>query len=156
MKCSLIFMVCIVASVAAAESNSDADAVEAPPVKSQLMGSGVGLSLTEAIQLIDDRDYRAAVKKLKLLSKSHENNSEVWRLLGVASFKKGDFLGSKIAFEKSLEIDSENSQTLSEQAVLFMSIGDRESARSNLYKLDAICPDGCEARDQVASSLDLL
>lgn len=154
MKFYLVFLASLTVGVTAADTGVETD--DAPPVKSQFSESGVQSELGKIIQLIDKRDYRTAVRILKPLAKSSKENPEIWRLLGIASLKKGDYLGAKIAFEKSLEIDSENSRTLSAQAELFMSIGDRDSARSNLYKLDTICPSGCEDRDRVASLLDLL
>ena len=109
--------------------------------------------LDDVHRLIENKDYRAAVVELKELSKSNESNLEVWQLLGLAAHNKGDYLRSKIAFEKALELDPDNELILGLQSDLFLSIGDRKSALSNLEKLKVLCPDGCDSRERIALAL---
>ena len=109
--------------------------------------------LDDVHRLIENKDYRAAVVELKQLSKLNESNAEVWQLLGVAAHNKGDYLRSKIAFEKALELDPEDAVTVGLQSDLFLSIGDKQSARSNLEKLKRLCPNGCESRERIATAL---
>ena len=109
--------------------------------------------LDDVHRLIENKDYRAAVVELKELSNSNESNLEVWQLLGLAAHNKGDYLRSKIAFEKALELDPDNELILGLQSDLFLSIGDRKSALSNLEKLKVLCPDGCDSRERIALAL---
>ena len=156
MKFRLILFAIIIAAHAAADEPATTNSEEGALAARSSENANPESPLSAIEQLIEQGDYQDAVRKLKPLAKSNKDNPEIWQLLGVASLKKGDYLGSKVAFEKSLKLDAENSQTLRLQAELFISIGDKASARSNLYKLEAICPNSCEARDQVASALGLL
>jgi len=126
--------------------NASSNSVNNAPFQSMMDG---------ARQLLAEENYRAAAVELKQLAKSNESNPEVWSLLGMAAHRKGDFLGSKIAFEKALKLDPDNKTTLGFQADLFLSIGDKQSAHSNLEKLKVLCPSGCDSRERIASALGL-
>ncbi len=121
----------------------------------QINQPGYESMLAGVQQLMAEEDYRAAVAELKELSKSYASQPEVWRLLGLAAHKKGDYLRSKTAFEKALSLAPADITTLGLQADLFLSMGDKNSARSNLGILDVLCPDGCESRERIASALGL-
>lgn len=144
MKYRLLILVYLCTAAGAAAANNTPEAVSVSANSSDNYDTRSQLASIK--QLIDSGDFRDAVSKLKLLSKTHQEDPEIWRLLGVASLGKGDFLGSKVAFEKSLKLDPENSQTLSLQTELFVSIGDKKSAQSNRDKLAVICPNGCDLK----------
>jgi len=112
--------------------------------------------LAEAKELIAKKNYRGAFVELKKLSEGNQNNAEVWQLLGMAAHKKGDFLRSKVAFEKALELNPDDQKALGLQADLFLSIGDKQSARDNLSKLKELCPAGCAPLERIAMALSQL
>ena len=126
--------------------NASSNSVNSSPIQSMMDG---------ARQLLAEENYRAAAVELKQLAKSNELNPEIWSLLGRAAHLKGDYLGSKIAFEKALKLVPDDKTTLGFQADLFLSIGDKQSAHSNLEKLKVLCPSGCESRERIASALGL-
>lgn len=113
-----------------------------------------GKMLDSVQQLLADEDYRAAFVELRQLSKSHRSNPEVWRLLGLAAHKKGDYLRSKVAFEKALKLAPDDKIALGLQSDLYLSMGDKQSARSNLEKLKELCPNGCDSRERIAAALN--
>ncbi len=116
--------------------------------------SSLKAQLDAVANLLEQKDFTSAVRELKDLSRSYIGSADVWSLLGVASHKKGNFLGSMVAFEKSIKLNPDNRKTLSQQADLFLSMGDKQSARTNLDKLIKLCPNGCEQRDRIAAALN--
>lgn len=112
-----------------------------------------GSMLSQVKALLAKENYRGAFVELKKLSELDEKNPEVWQLLGMAAHKKGDFLRSKVAFEKALELNPDDQKAVGLQADLFLSIGDKQSARNNLNKLKELCPTGCPSRERIATAL---
>jgi len=157
MKTLLLLAFFTITSAAYTDDNiRDADSREVSASFHPINSTPFQSALEDVRQLLAAENYRAAVVDLKRLSKSNETNPEVWSLLGMAAHLKGDYLGSKIAFEKALQLDPDNETTLGFQADLFLSIGDQQSARSNLEKLKVLCPGGCETRERIATALERL
>ncbi len=157
MKTLLVVLIFILAplTVLANKLSSGAEpAVSAAVGQASNQETSLQAQLDAVAKLLEQKDFSNAVRELKNLSRSHTGNADVWSLLGVASHKKGNFLGSMVAFEKSIKLNPDNRITLSQQADLFLSIGDRQSAQSNLDKLNQLCPAGCEQRDRIAAALN--
>ncbi|ADL53353.1 tetratricopeptide repeat protein [Clostridium cellulovorans] len=65
-----------------------------------------------AVKLINDLRINDAIVALEECAKSSFNNINVLNALGLCMMKKGEYDKSKIYFERSLEIDKKNKETL--------------------------------------------
>ena len=109
--------------------------------------------LKSAKRLIYKERYKKAIKKLKKAVKEEPGNADAWNLLGFASRKKGDLEKSASAYTKALEIEPDHKGALEYQGELFLLQGDKAAATTNLEKLTALCPDGCEQIEQLTQAI---
>jgi hypothetical protein len=65
----------------------------------------------------------------------------------------GDYGNSKIFYEEALAIQPNHKLALEYQGELFLSLHDINSAQSNLIKLEALCPEGCDELQDLGAAV---
>jgi len=111
------------------------------------------IELKSAHELIEKEQYERAIRKLETAVDSDPNNADAWNLLGYASRKKGDLKRSAEAYGTALRLDPDHKDALEYQGELFLMLGDKAAAESNLAKLNALCPEGCEQVEELVAAI---
>ena len=105
-------------------------------------------------RLIYKEKYKRALKKLNTMVEKNEHIAETWNLLGFASRKTNDFDTADMAYKKALELNSNHLGALEYQGELYISMGKLALAKSNLEKLNQLCPSGCDEQQALAEALE--
>jgi tetratricopeptide (TPR) repeat protein len=100
--------------------------------------------INDAKKLIKKEKYKRAIGKLEKAQKEEPNNADIFNYLGFAHRKIGDYENSKIFYKEALAIQPDHKLALEYQGELFLTLHDINSAQSNLRKLEALCPQGCD------------
>jgi tetratricopeptide (TPR) repeat protein len=104
--------------------------------------------LTAVRALIDAKDFKGAIEKLKPLLQSNQH-ADVYNLMGYSLRKSGDLKQAATFYGKALDFDPNHKGALEYQGELFLEIGRIDQARTNLAKLAKLCPSGCEEREDL-------
>ncbi len=99
--------------------------------------------LTSARAKIKAKDWPSAITELQVLSDKHIN-ADVYNLLAFSLRKSGDYEKARSYYGKALDLDPNHRGALEYSGELFLKTGERDKARSNLRRLEALCPKGCE------------
>lgn len=102
-----------------------------------------GPDLTSARAKIKAKDWPAAVAELQGLSNTHQN-ADVYNLLAFSLRNSGDYAQARTYYGKALDLDANHRGALEYSGELYLKTGEADKARSNLQKLEALCPKGCE------------
>ncbi len=100
--------------------------------------------INDAKKLIKKEKYIRAIGKLEKAQREEPNNADIFNYLGFAHRKIGDYENSKIFYKEALAIQPDHKLALEYQGELFLTLRDINSAQSNLRKLEALCPQGCD------------
>ena len=100
--------------------------------------------INDAKSLIKKAKYKRAIGKLKKAQREEPSNADIFNYLGFAHRKIGDYENSKIFYKEALAIQPDHKLALEYQGELFLTLHDINSAQSNLRKLEALCPQGCD------------
>ena len=100
--------------------------------------------INDAMKLIKKEKYKRAIEKLEKAKKEEPDNADVFNYLGFAHRKIGNYDNSKVFYEEALTIQPDHKLALEYQGELFLTLNDTNSAQSNLIKLRALCPQGCD------------
>ena len=109
--------------------------------------------INDAKKLIKKEKYKRAIEKLKKAKKEEPDNADVFNYLGFAHRKIGDYDNSKIFYEEALAIQQNHKLALEYQGELFLTLNDISSAQSNLRKLEALCPQGCDELQDLGTAV---
>lgn len=109
--------------------------------------------LESASKLIHQEKYEQAIDILNQAIDSEPDNADAWNLLGYASRKEGNLAVSEEAYSKALRIDPNHKDALEYQGELFLMLGDKAAAGSNLAKLESLCPNGCEQLEMLMKAI---
>jgi Flp pilus assembly protein TadD len=101
---------------------------------------------------IEAKDYAAAIGLLTPLLIKYQD-PDVYNLLGFSYRKSGDQKQAATFYQKALDTDPNFKPTLEYQGEMFLLSGDVEHAKANLAKLAALCPSGCEEKDDLAKAI---
>lgn len=101
--------------------------------------------INDAKKLIEKEKYKRAIVKLEKAKKDEADNADIFNYLGFAHRKIGNYEESKIYYQEALSIQPDHKLALEYQGELFLTLNDINSAQSNLMKLEALCPQGCDA-----------
>jgi Flp pilus assembly protein TadD len=102
---------------------------------------------------IKAKNFPAAVTDLKGLIDQGVQHADVYNLLGFSLRKSGDQASAQTFYRKALDFDPDHKGALEYQGELFVEMGDIAQARGNLARLVALCPSGCEERDDLEKVL---
>src|SRR6201985_2601751 len=101
---------------------------------------------------IKAQDYAAALAELRDLAEDTQQ-ADVYNLLGFALRKTGDFKTSLTYYTKALELQPDHKAAREYLGELYVETGDIEKAREQLAVLAALCPGGCEEREDLQKAI---
>ena len=102
---------------------------------------------------IKAKNFPAAIIDLKGLIDQGVQHPDVYSLLGFSLRKNGDRTGALTFYRKALDFDPDHKGALEYQGELYVEMGDVAKARGNLARLVALCPAGCEEREDLEKAL---
>ena len=97
-----------------------------------------GKDYKSAIKLIRSKDYDKAIRKLKTLitaSSTDFTRADVYNELGFAYRKSDDFDNAAKYYKKALELDPEHLGAIEYQGEMYVDLGQKDNALSNLELL---------------------
>ena len=98
--------------------------------------------------------WQDAIDKLTLIVEADSTNADAYNLLGYALRHLDRTDRAMQAYKRALKLDPSHPGALDYQGVLFVMLGDLDSARANLARLEAICGTGCEEYEDLAEAID--
>jgi Flp pilus assembly protein TadD len=98
------------------------------------------------------KDHRGALSELLVLVEKSPH-ADVYNLMGFAHRKLGDFKQGLTYYRKALELDPDHRSALEYLGELYVETGELAKAREMLTKLEKLCPQGCEERDDLAKAI---
>ena len=108
--------------------------------------------LTAVRAKLKAKDHEAALADLlALVDKSP--HADVYNLMGFAFRKLGDFTQGLTYYRKALELDPDHRSALEYLGELYVETGELAKAREMLAKLEKLCPQGCEEREDLAKAI---
>jgi tetratricopeptide (TPR) repeat protein len=108
--------------------------------------------LTSPRAKIKAKDFKAAIDELAPLLATHQH-ADVYNLLGFSHRKSGDMKWAATYYAKALDFDADHKGALEYQGELFVELSQLDKARANLVKLVALCPTGCEEREDLEKAI---
>ena len=110
------------------------------------------LDLTAVRAKLKAKDHQAALADLlALVNKSPY--ADVYNLMGFAFRKLGDFTQGLTYYRKALDLDPDHRSALEYLGELYVETGELAKARELLAKLEKLCPQGCEEREDLAKAI---
>ena len=110
-------------------------------------------SMQEARTDIKAERWQDAVDKLTLIVDADSSNADAYNLLGYALRHLDRTDRAMQAYKRALKLDPNHKGALEYQGVLFVMLGDIDSARANLDKLEGICGTTCEEYEDLAEAI---
>lgn len=107
----------------------------------------------EAQTYIKQRRFDLAVAVLREAADASPENADVWNLIGYSQRNRGNLKESSEAYAKALSLDPDHLGALEYQGELFLLTGDIASAEKNLKRLQVLCSDGCEEKDELSAAI---
>lgn len=113
----------------------------------------VPLDLDDAKARLKAEDYAGALALLRPMERTVVH-ADLFNLIGFALRKSGKPAEGMEYYMRALDLDPYHKGALEYQGELFALQGNLARARANLDRLAAICPQGCEERDDLAAAID--
>jgi Flp pilus assembly protein TadD len=127
--------------------------MSASPVLAVDTGGTATPSMQEARTDIKAERWQDAVDKLTLIVGADTTNADAYNLLGYALRHLDRTDRAMQAYERALTLNPSHKGALEYQGVLFVMLGDLDSARANLAMLEAICGTSCEEYEDLAEAI---
>lgn len=108
--------------------------------------------LTAVRAKIKAKEFASARDDLFKLVNTHEH-ADVFNLLGFSLRKTGDYKNALTYYHKALELDPKHLGALEYLGELYVETKQPENAREQLAKLVALCPNGCEEREDLEKAI---
>ena len=102
--------------------------------------------------LIKEKQFAKAVEALHILERTNQT-ADLYNLLGFSLRNLGEFERSAENYRRALSLDPDHRSALEYQGELFLQLGDVARAQENLRRLVALCPQGCEEREDLELAL---
>ncbi|MEM9148372.1 MAG: tetratricopeptide repeat protein [Pseudomonadota bacterium] len=109
--------------------------------------------LEESVQLIEQEAYDQALPILEDLAKTQPANADVLNLLGFAHRKTGNLDLSGAYYQRALYLKPDHLGALEYQGELFLLQGNIQGAKDNLRRLEILCAEGCEEREELDEAI---
>ena len=103
---------------------------------------------------IEEGKYGRSVRVLNDIIEREPKNADAYNLLGYVHRKMGNLDDSAYNYKHALTIDPDHKGALEYQGELFLKQDKPDKARANLKRLDELCPDGCEERNDLAEAIE--
>jgi len=107
----------------------------------------------EAIRLTEAGRYDLSVPMLESVLARLPGDPDILTYLALALRRTGRHAEAEARYAEALARDAAHLPALAYQGVLFLETGRREAAAANLRRLEALCPEGCAARDDLAREI---
>ncbi len=108
--------------------------------------------LTSARAKIKAKDFKGALAELMpMLDKVQ--HADLYNLIGFSLRKSGDMKQAATFYGKALDFDANHKGALEYQGEMFVELGQVDKAKANLVKLVALCPTGCEEREDLEKAI---
>jgi tetratricopeptide (TPR) repeat protein len=108
--------------------------------------------LTSPRAKIKAKDFAGAITELTPLLATHQH-ADIYNLLGFSYRKSGDMKWAATYYAKALDFDPDHKGALEYQGEMFVELGQIDKAKANLAKLVALCPSGCEEREDLEKAI---
>jgi Flp pilus assembly protein TadD len=107
----------------------------------------------EAVRLTQDGRYDLSVPALEAVLARLPDDPDLLTYLALALRRTGRPAEAEARYEQALARDAAHRPAIAYQGVLFLDTGRRERAEANLRRLEALCPQGCPERDDLAREI---
>jgi Flp pilus assembly protein TadD len=108
--------------------------------------------LTSPRAKIKAKDFAGAITELTPLLATNQH-ADIYNLLGFSYRKSGDLKWAATYYGKALDFDPNHKGALEYQGEMFVELGQIDKAKANLAKLVALCPAGCEEREDLEKAI---
>jgi Flp pilus assembly protein TadD len=115
--------------------------------------SGGAPDLAKARALIKEEKFKDAITELNGWIDRGAQHADLYNLLGFSLRKSGDLKNAATYYRKALEFDPNHKGALEYQGEMFVMTREFVRARQNLEKLIALCPAGCEEREDLEKAI---
>lgn len=102
---------------------------------------------------IKAKDFKTALSLLDALVDNGVQHADVYNLMGFSYRKSGDLQRAASFYGKALDFDVNHKGALEYQGEMFLVTGQIDKAKANLARLAALCPQGCEEREDLEKSI---
>jgi Flp pilus assembly protein TadD len=135
-----------------------------------LFAAGAALALPSAERPFDPNDplageldaarsaiareaWAPAEARLAALTREAPEVAELWSLLGLTRRKQGALDAAEAAYDRALALDPRHLGALEYMGELRLMQDDLPGAQALLARLEALCPPGCEEREELAAAI---
>jgi tetratricopeptide (TPR) repeat protein len=108
--------------------------------------------LTSPRAKIKAKDFTGALAELTPMLATVQH-ADVYNLVGFSHRKSGDLKQAATFYAKALDFDANHKGALEYQGEMFVELGQVDKAKANLTKLVALCPTGCEEREDLEKAI---
>jgi tetratricopeptide (TPR) repeat protein len=108
--------------------------------------------LTSVKAKVKAKDFTGALAELKPMLETH-HHADLYNLMGFSLRKTGDIKQGGEFYVKALELDPYHRGALEYQGQMFVELGQVAKAKANLKRLVALCPKGCEERQDLEEAI---
>jgi hypothetical protein len=109
--------------------------------------------LTGIRGLIKVEKFAEAITELDKMVAFGAEHADIFNLLAFSQRKSGDLNNAAINYRKALALEPDHLGALEYQGELFVMLKDMPAARANLARLVALCPSGCEEREDLEKAI---
>lgn len=110
-------------------------------------------SYIEAKAYVDSLRFKIALPILTELVIADPGNANAWNLLAFSQRHLGDLKSARENYDKALALDPNHKGAREYLGQMFLLLNDLASAQQELAALVAICPQGCEQREDLHQAI---
>jgi len=102
-----------------------------------------GKALRDIQELLNKSQFAPALTALVPYTAQHPDDADGWNLRGYASRKLGHYDVAFDYYERALAIEPNHKGALEYMGELYVEMGQKDTARELLARLESLCPQGC-------------
>lgn len=102
-----------------------------------------GKALRDIQELLKKSQFEPALAALVPYTAQYPNDADGWNLRGYASRKLGHYDVAFDYYERALAIEPNHKGALEYMGELYVEMGQKDTARELLARLEGLCPQGC-------------
>ena len=108
--------------------------------------------LTAVRAKIKVKDFSGAIADLRKIADTTQH-ADVYNLLGFSLRKSGDYKAAYTFYRKALDFDPNHKGAHEYLGELYAETGELAKAKGMLVKLEKLCPQGCEEREDLEKAI---
>ncbi len=124
-------------------------------LESKTPNQTVDADYEKAVGLIWVEAYGEAIPLLQATLKRNPNDANAWNYLGFATRKLGDFEAAERHYGNALRLDPGHVEAMEYLGELYLETDRPAEAKALLARIAMLCPDGCEALDELTKAIEL-